>query len=327
MTKSTDLKSIAFVMPVLNEEKHLAAAVKSIFEQKNLEISDIEVVLALGPSTDNTNLVAEGLKSQYPVKIVENPAGKTASGLNLAISATNADIIVRVDAHSELSPNYTDLARQILNQKQAANVGGVMKAVGFSPFQQAVAYAYNSRLGLGGGSYHIGGEAGPSDSVYLGVFRRKSLVELGAFDENLVRGQDWELNLRIRNSGQLVWFDPRLEVTYHPRSTIGNLAKQFLETGKWRAWLTKAHLAKANLRYFAPPALVLSSIGGLIAFAAGLFGLFGLLPMGSYLAILILAAIFAKRLSIRARLCLLLALPVMHFSWGSGFLAGLLSKR
>ncbi|MEY4655116.1 MAG: hypothetical protein RL523_515 [Actinomycetota bacterium] len=327
MTKSKDLQTIAFVMPVLNEEKHLAGAVESIFEQKNLEKSEIEVVLALGPSTDNTNKVAEALKSQYPVKIVPNPTGKTANGLNLAISATSADIVVRVDAHSELSPNYTDLARQILNEKQAANVGGVMKAVGFTPFQQAVAFAYNSRLGLGGGSYHVGGQAGPSDSVYLGVFRRKTLVELGAFDESLVRGQDWELNLRIRNSGQLVWFDPRLEVTYHPRSSLGKLTKQFFQTGKWRAWLTKAHPNKANLRYFAPPALVIGVLAGLILVFTGFFGLLGLIPLASYLAMLVMAAVFAKGLSIWARLSLFLALPAMHFSWGSGFLAGLLSKR
>ncbi|NDD25802.1 MAG: glycosyltransferase [Actinobacteria bacterium] len=279
-------------MPVLNEEGHLEAAVKSIFEQKNLENSKVEVVLALGPSTDQTNSVAESLKSQFPVKIVQNPTGKTANGLNLAIAATQADIIVRVDAHSELSPNYTDLARQILNETGAANVGGVMRAVGISPFQQAVAYAYNSRLGLGGGNYHVGGKAGPSDSVYLGVFRRSSLVQLGGFDESL-----------------------------------GRLANQFFSTGIWRAWLTKAHLGKANLRYFAPPALVISCLLGLVFWVTGFLGFLGLIPLAGYLTILILAAIFARKLSIGARLSLLLALPAMHFSWGAGFLAGLLSKR
>lgn len=327
MTNSQDLTTVAFVMPVLNEEKHLAAAVKSIFEQKNIKNTEIEVVLALGPSTDNTNQVAEQLKTQFPVKIVQNPTGKTASGLNLGIAATQADIIVRVDAHSELGPFYTDLARQILNKTGAANVGGVMKATGFTPFQQAVAFAYNSRLGLGGGSYHVGGKAGPSDSVYLGVFRRKTLLDLGGFDESLIRGQDWELNLRIRNSGQLVWFDPRLEVTYHPRSSLAKLAKQFYSTGIWRAWLTKSNLKKANLRYFAPPALVIGSFLGLILWILGIFGWFGLLPLASYLGLVLIASVLSRNLSLGARLSLLVALPTMHFSWGAGFLAGLLSKR
>ena len=172
MAKTNDLKTIAFVMPVLNEERHLASAVTSIFEQRNIKKDQVEVVLALGPCTDNTNQVAETLKSQFPVKIVQNPTGKTPNALNLAIAATKADVIIRVDAHSELSPDYTQLAVQILEETEAANVGGVMKAVGFTPFQQAVAWAYGSRWGLGGGSYHVGGQAGPSDSVYLGVFRR-----------------------------------------------------------------------------------------------------------------------------------------------------------
>jgi len=327
VAKTNDLKTIAFVMPVLNEERHLASAVTSIFEQRNIKKDQVEVVLALGPSTDNTNQVAEALKSQFPVKIVQNPTGKTPNALNLAIAATKADVIIRVDAHSELSPDYTQLAVQILEETEAANVGGVMKAVGFTPFQQAVAWAYGSRWGLGGGSYHVGGQAGPSDSVYLGVFRRDIFEKVGGFNEKMARGQDWELNLRIRQSGETVWFDPRLEVTYHPRSSLRALVKQFFDTGSWRAELTRSHLAKANLRYFAPPALVFAMLFGILTVIFGFGGLVGLIPLASYLALVLLLAIFSKKLSLRARLALLLALPSMHFSWGLGFIAGLFHKR
>ncbi|NDC19422.1 MAG: glycosyltransferase, partial [Microbacteriaceae bacterium] len=89
-------------MPVLNEEKYLESAVKSIFEQKNLKTSDIQVILALGPSTDSTNTIAESLKSQFPVKTVLNPTGKTPAGLNLAIGQADHEVIIRVDAHSVL---------------------------------------------------------------------------------------------------------------------------------------------------------------------------------------------------------------------------------
>lgn len=314
-------------MPVLDEEQHLAVAVKSIFEQQNLNIDETEVILALGPSTDGTNTVAGELKKNFPVKIVENPSGKTPAGLNLAIAASSNDIIIRVDAHSELSPDYASLARDILNETGAANVGGVMQARGRSPFQKAVAHAYNSRLGLGGGAFHVGGQAGPSDSVYLGVFRRDILKKLGGFDEKLIRGQDWELNLRIRDSGEVVWFDPRLVVGYYPRSSFKDLAKQFFITGSWRASLTKNHPNKANLRYFAPPALVFTTFLGLISYVFGIFGPLGLLPLGIYLSVVALAVIFAKKLSLLSRLNLLLVLPTMHFSWGTGFIAGLFSKR
>ena len=313
-------------MPVLNEEKHLAAAVKSIFSQKGLDIAKSEVILALGPSTDDTNSVAQSLKAQYPVKLVQNPTGKTPSGLNAAIKAASNQVVVRVDAHSQLSSNYTELALKILNETGAANVGGVMRAVGDTPFQKAVAWGYGSRFGLGGGSFHVGGNAGPSDSVYLGVFRKSVLTDLDGFNEKMIRGQDWELNLRIRESGKVVWFDPRLEVTYKPRSSLKALVKQFFDTGSWRAELTRSHLNRANLRYFAPPAMVLATTIGLLVFLLNVGGLLGLLPISAYLFTVLLAAMFNKE-AITTKLNLLIALPAMHFSWGLGFITGLLYKR
>ena len=327
MNSDDQLTSISFIMPVLNEEQHLATAVSSIFDQKDLPKSQVEVILALGPSTDNTNKVAEALKSQFPVQIVENPTGKTPAGLNLAIKAAKNQVIVRVDAHSQLSPDYTKLAIQILNETMAGNVGGVMKAVGETPLQRAIAWAYGSRFGLGGGAYHVGGQAGPSDSVYLGVFRKDILEKLGGFNEKMIRGQDWELNLRIRNSGELVYFDPRLEVTYYPRASLGKLAKQFFDTGAWRAELTRSHIAKANPRYFAPPAAVLSITLGLGLYLLGFGGFLGLIPLSAYTLGLLVAAVTAKGLSLPAKFNILIALPTMHFCWGVGFISGLFVKR
>ena len=319
--------SISYIMPVLNEEAHLRSAVASIFEQQGLVAGNAEVILALGPSKDKTNEIAEALSKEYPVQLVSNPTGKTPAGLNLAIAKAKNDVVIRVDAHSVLSPDYSINAVKILSETGAGNVGGIMKAEGVTPFQKAVAWAYGSRFGLGGGTYHVGGEAGPSDSVYLGVFRRDVLLKLGGFNEKMIRGQDWELNLRIRESGEQVWFDPSLVVTYFPRSTWRKLLKQFFDTGAWRALLTKSHPNKANLRYFAPPALVLASFIGLILAIGGFGGLIGLLPVVTYLAAVTLISLTAKGLSLKAKLALLITLPTMHFSWGTGFMAGLFLKR
>ncbi|MFM1845938.1 MAG: hypothetical protein RIS19_411 [Actinomycetota bacterium] len=319
--------SISYIMPVLNEEAHLRSAVASIFEQHGLVTGKAEVILALGPSKDKTNEIAEALSKEYPVQLVSNPTGKTPAGLNLAIGKAKNDVVIRVDAHSVLSPDYSINAVKILSETGAGNVGGIMKAEGVTPFQKAVAWAYGSRFGLGGGTYHVGGEAGPSDSVYLGVFRRDVLLKLGGFDEKMIRGQDWELNLRIRESGEQVWFDPSLVVTYFPRSTWRKLLKQFFDTGAWRALLTKSHPNKANLRYFAPPALVLASFIGLMLAISGFGGLIGLLPVVTYLVAVTLISLTAKGLSLKAKLALLVTLPTMHFSWGTGFIAGLFLKR
>lgn len=314
------------MMPVLNEEKYLKASVESIFGQfetlKGDTFGQIEVILALGPSIDKTSSVAEELAARLPVKLVANPTGKTAAGLNLAIASANGDVIVRVDAHSELSQGYAARAFELLHETGAANVGGVMRAEGTNSFSRAVAFGYGSRFGLGGGTFHVGGSAGPSDSVYLGVFRKSVLEQVGGFDEQIIRGQDWELNLRIREAGHVIWFDPRLEVGYRPRSSWRALAKQFYDTGFWRAAITRKSFARANLRYFAPPLMVLGTFAGLVlALATG--WLIGVIPAALYLGFVALAAVSAKRLDLRSRLNLLIVLPTMHYAWGIGFIVGL----
>lgn len=285
-------------MPVLNEERYLADAVHSIFEQ-DLD-GEREVVLAIGPSHDRTEEIARELAKKLPIQIVSNPTGNTSAALNAAIKVAKHEVVLRVDAHAKLSPGYAKLAVQILNQTGADNVGGIMRAVGETPFQRAVAYAYNSPVGLGSANFHVGGEAGRSDSVYLGVFRRTAFDQYGFFDETAVRGQDWELNRRINDGGGMVWFDPRLEVTYLPRSSVSKLTKQFFHTGRWRAQLVKKY--GGSLRYYIPPVLVLSTLL--------------VVPTVIYLAAIILFA-----LAVRKPL-LVLVLPTMHYAWGIGFLVG-----
>ena len=204
-----DLKDVSFVMPVLNEQDYLAIAVESVLSQKTPGKN--QLVLALGPSTDKTNQLAEALAKKYKnLILIENPTGLTATGLNLAIEKSSYETVIRVDAHSELSDDYAASAVKILNTTGAANVGGMMIAKGRTAFQKAVAFGYNSRFGLGGGSFHVGGNPGPADTVYLGCFRKSIITELGLYEPKWVRGQDWELNLRIRQAGHTVWFDPDL---------------------------------------------------------------------------------------------------------------------
>mgnify|MGYP002654606493 FL=1 len=175
----TELRQVSFVMPVLNEENYLKTAVNSVLAQQTPGLS--ELILALGPSTDKTNEVAQDLANRHSnLRLVQSPTGLTSTSLNLAIAESRYDVIIRVDAHSELPDGYALLAVKILNDTGAANVGGRMLAKGTSAFQRAVAFGYN-RIGLGGGSYHVGGAAGAADSVYLGCYRKSVLMELGGF--------------------------------------------------------------------------------------------------------------------------------------------------
>ncbi|MCB1281455.1 MAG: glycosyltransferase family 2 protein [Salinibacterium sp.] len=332
--EETSVPGVSFVIPVLNEVDYIEKAIATVLGQDYP--GDKELVLALAPSTDGTTELVERLAKKDPrIRTVNNPGADIPAGLNLAIRASTNPIVVRVDAHSELEPGYTAAAVATLQRTGAANVGGVMFARGVTPFQSSVARAYNSPFGLGGARYHGGAKEGPAESAYLGVFRREALEKAGLFDETIRRGEDWELNLRIRWGGGVVWFDPELKVTYWPRENWAKLARQFFATGVWRAELVRRIKGRNPWRFYAPPLLVLALIAsvvvGVLQLTGVLHGRLGLAASVVYLApILYLALVIWVALTQdavkpwRDRWLFLIVLPTMHISWGTGFLLGLI---
>jgi glycosyltransferase involved in cell wall biosynthesis len=321
MAAKANRPTVSVILPVLNEAEHLEAAVGSVLAQEFA--GQLEILLALGPSKDNTNEIAKALAKADPrIRLVENTAGLTTTGMNLCIKQAKADIIIRVDAHSELAPGYIKRGVELLAETGADELGGIMLARGRSAFQQAVAWAYSSRFGIGGAAYHVGGSAGEAESAYLGIFRADALTRVGGYDESIIRGEDWDLAQRIKATGGLVWFSPELTVTYWPRGRFEKLIKQFWSTGVWRGDLTKRNLAAASKRYFAPPVLVAVVVAGLLAAVFGL--VLGILPLAGYLAAVAALAVTAANLSLKARVALLIVLPSIHFAWGLGFWFGFL---
>ena len=309
-------REISVILPVLNEEMYLEDAVRAILAQHY--DGKIEVILAVAPSLDRTLEIAQRLHINDPrVVIVDNPTGRTAAGLNRAIAAAQYSIIVRVDGHSNIPSNYCQLVSEILEETGAVNVGGVMAAEGQSLFQRSVARAMRSPLGVGASRFHTGGSAGEVDTVYLGAFRKEALLAVGGFDERFTRAQDWELNFRLRQAGGVVYFDPRLIVTYRPRSTVKALAKQYFEYGRWRRVVSRRHQGTINYRYLAPPFTVAATTLSLLL--GWLVSPYLLMPALVYAVfILIASAVIGK--SAGEILCLPTILLTMHISWGLGFL-------
>ena len=311
--------AISVILPVLNEEPHLAESVSAILSQDY--IGSFEIILALGPSRDQTNMIAESLAQRDSrIKLVMNPSGKTAAGLNLAIAASESPVIVRVDGHAKIPNNYLSLAVSILRESGAVNVGGVMAAEGVTNFEIAVSRAMRSALGVGASRFHTGGNAGEADTVYLGAFRREAINAVGGFDERYTRAQDWELNHRLRKNGGKIYFDPRLQVTYRPRPNLKKLAKQYFQYGRWRRVVSRSHPGTVNLRYLAPPFTLLGTITSLLL---GLLidpSLF--IPAAVYGIFLLISSIFISK-TIREFILLLAIIPTMHFAWGAGFVTSI----
>jgi GT2 family glycosyltransferase len=324
---------VSVVMPVRNEERHLAESVRSVLGQDYP--GELEVVLAVGPSRDRTLQVSESLAAaDSRVTVVPNPTGRIPCGVNAAIKASRHSIVARVDGHALLPQGYLSAAVRALRQTGADNVGGIMAAEGVTTFQQAVAWAMTSRFGVGAAKFHTGGRPGPVDSVYLGVYRRAAIERVGGYDESYLRAEDWELNHRIRLAGGMIWFLPDLLVSYRPRASVPTLGSQYFYYGRWRRVVARQHSGTINPRYLAPPLAVLAMLAGTLIGVAGLVGLAaasgwiwpvlaiaGFAVPAMYLAgVLGVAASALRLLRLPVAIRLPLALATMHVCWGIGFL-------
>ncbi len=326
---------VSVIMPVRNAERNLAESVSHVLRQ--VYPAGLELVLAVGPSKDRTEEIARELAAaDRRITVVANPSGQIPNALNAALRASPNPVIIRVDVRSRLPAGYIAAAVSTLRHTGAANVGGVMVAEGITSFQQAVAWAMMSPAGVGPARFHADGNEGPSDTVYLGAFRREAIEGVGGYNEQYLRGEDWEMNNRIREAGGLIWFQPELRVTYRPRSTIAELAAQYFRYGRWRRAVARRHAGTMKLRYLSPPATVIALLIGTLAGFAGLASLADrtgtwwqwlltaglIIPLSYVIGALVVTANAGTdgRLSGRAVAWLPVVLATMHISWGIGFL-------
>jgi len=331
----TEYPGVSYVMPVLNEADYLEEAIASILGQDYP--GPKELVVALGPSTDTTNEVAQRLAYEDErIVLVPNPRGRTPIALNLAIRASKYPIVVRVDAHSDLPSHYTRRGVETLFRVDAHDVGGLMDARGRSPLQRAIAAAYNSRFGFGGAAYHSGAPEGPAESAYLGIFKREIFEQVGFYDESMLRAQDWELCHRIRQAGHLVWFDPELKVGYYPRDTFRALASQSFASGTWRAEIARRYPGGKSLRHVVPPLMVVGVTAGLAVNAARplvkksaspgvkhFLNLVSVIPY-VYAGLAVSEGLRAQAPNANEKFLTSAVFPAIHFPWALGYMRGLI---
>ncbi len=306
-------------MAVLNEEAYLETTLDTLFGQDYQ--GPLEVVVAAGPSTDRTSAILTSRSESEPrLRVVDNPDSWVAAGLNRAIEACRGEIVVRCDGHAEPACDYVRLAVELLDRTGAANVGSRQQAVGTTLVQRAVAIAMTSPFAIGNARFRYSSKAGPADTVYLGAFPRQVLEEVGGFDPRLRRNQDYELNYRLRRSGRIVWFDPRLRVTYRPRASLASLWRQYLDYGSWKRRMLSMNPGSLAVRQTAPPLLIIGLLVSGLALAVG-FPLWWAIPAayGAFLGVATITEWIRSR--DRAALLLPAVIPTMHLSWGIGFLS------
>lgn len=307
--------SVSILIPARHAEASIGAALDSILAQDYA--GSIEVVVADGSDRpDMANLV----RRSYPdVRLVPNPGKRPSAGLNTALDVATGEIVIRCDTWSRFPPGYVRRAVETLLRTGAVAVGGCQDAVGTTFFERAVALAMKTPLGSGAARYRRGGPEGPVDTAYLGVFRRKTLNEVGGYDASL-GSEDSELYWRLRERGGVVWFDPELRVAYKPRSSLRRLARQYFDYGRWKRVVLRIHPLSFRPRQAPPPLLVLALGASAVGALAGR-------PWAAAIPVIYAAGLVLGSLAIAGRhrdpvaVILPLVMMTMHLSWGIGFLS------
>jgi glycosyltransferase involved in cell wall biosynthesis len=312
-------ESISIIIPCRNEAACIAEVLDSILAQ-DLEGFTWEVLIADGMSSDGTREILERYCRREPrIRVIDNPRRAVPSGLNAAIREARGEIILRMDAHTSYAPDYVRRCVETLLETGAANVGGPARTKPRGYWGRAIAAAYHSPLACGGARFHNPDYEGWADTVPYGCWRKSTLIELGLFDEALVRNQDDELNLRLCRSGGRIWQSPAIVSWYQPRDSMGRLVHQYFQYGFWKVAVIRKHRVPASWRHLVPASFVLAAV---------LLPLVSLKLWAAMLALYLLACLAGAMLASRRHgWSLLPALPLVffgyHFSYGSGFLTGL----
>ncbi len=317
------------VVPCRNEVRAIRGFLDDLLAQEPYGPA-YEIIVADGQSDDGTTAMIEEYAAVYPrLRVLPNPERIASTGLNRAIRAATGQLIVRMDVHTRYAPDYVKACLQVKERTGAMNVGGAARTLAKGWMQEAIAAAYCSPFAVGGARFHFPDYCGPVDTVTYGCWERQDLLNLGLFDEKLVRNQDDELNLRIRRAGGVIWQDPSIRSWYVPRGSLRALFRQYFQYGFWKVAVIRKHAMPASWRHLVPVALVANLLA--LAIAAPWWRPAAWMLAAEVAAYMLFVLAGSLRIAQRRGWRLWPALPAViacfHFSYGTGFLLGLLQFR
>ena len=281
-----------------------------------------------GMSSDETHRIIQEMQKEHPnLLMLDNPGRVVSTGMNLAMQHAKGDIIIRVDGHCTIAPDYISRCEEHLSQDNVDGVGGPMQTIGETPLARSIAIAMSSQFGVGNSAFRTtSGKTMLADTIPFPAYTRVIIEKVGPYDEELVRNQDDEYNYRIRSAGGRLLLAADVHSRYYSRASLSRLWRQFFQYGFYKVRVLQKHPAQMSPRQFAPPLLA----GGLMAsFLLGLFnpnGWMGFFSLGGIYLLFILAAslLIAIRKGWKHLPLMPLCLFCMHLGYGLGFLAGLI---
>ena len=322
-------RQVSVIVPCRNERRYIEGFCTGVMRQQLPPSWQLQVVVADGQSDDGTREVLQAMVAREPRLVwIANSARIVSSGLNAALKIATGEAIIRMDVHTEYADDYVAQCLAALAETGADNVGGPWHAVpddNAGAMQQAVAAAFQSRWVAGGALSRQLDYNGWADTVYLGAWPRASFERFGGFDEQLVRNQDDEHNLRITKGGGRVWQSSRIRSVYRPRANLSQVFRQYLQYGYWKPFVMKKHGQAASVRHWVPGvfvlAMALSALVALTGLVASPFLALACLYMLGVLAMTVAVA-RTQVLALPALLRVPAVIAAYHFGYGIGSLIG-----
>ena len=320
------LPFVSVIMPVRNEAAYIERSLGAVLAQ-DYPAERMEILVVDGLSSDGTRAAVLAHAAARPgLRLLDNPAGIVPPGLNIGIRQARGEIVVRVDGHCEIAPDYVRrCGEHLLAGYEGAPidaVGGPIETIGETDAARAIATAMSSWFGVGGSAFRtVDDRAMLVETVAFPAYRRRTLQQLGPFDEELVRNQDDEYNYRLLKNGGRILLSPDVRSRYYSRGTLRSLWRQYYQYGYWKVRVMQKHPRQMRARQFVPPAFVAGLLGSA---ALGLvrrpfWALLGL-ALALYSAANAVASFSVGR-GDGPRL--LVIHPILHLSYGLGFLVGL----
>jgi succinoglycan biosynthesis protein ExoA len=319
--------SVTIILPIRNEANFIQRGLQAVLEQ-NYPLDRMEVLIADGKSTDDTREIILRFAKSHPelkVRILDNPGKIVPTGMNIALPKARGEIIVRVDGHCLIAPDYVRNCVEHLQKDGVDGVGGPMETIGETPMAKAIAIGMSSPFGVGNSAFRTtSGKSMLSDTVPFPAYSRRAIERAGLYDEELVRNQDDEYNYRIRELGGRILLADDVRSTYFSRASLKGLWKQYFQYGFWKVRVLQKHPRQMSPRQFAPPLLVLGLIASALLAVSSVLRPFSLLIPLLYLLANLLGSFYTAALrGWNYLLYLPVIFAVLHISYGLGFLTGL----
>jgi len=319
---------ISIILPIYNEANFINNTIDSILQQNHIN-QEIQILIADGNSSDGTREILKNLQINNPnIILIDNPEQIVSTGFNRALSRAKGDIVIRVDGHCEIAPDYIHNCLECLEKINADCVGGATVHVASGLVGKSIKMAQSSFFGVGGVSFRKKVEKGEYvDTLAFGAYKREVFDQLGGYDEELVRNQDDEFNFRMIQNDRKIWLDPSIKSTYTQRNSFMGLFKQYIQYGFYKVRVVQKRRGIASWRHVVPGLFVLgllTSLSIFITYGNNIPILSLCLP---YLSFSIFATIF-ELIKMPSNLISVMMLPVtffiLHISYGLGFLLGLI---